>query len=181
MLIHESLAYPGRTLEKIIVRLRSDSSPVIVSCFRFLSRWFPRQDFHFRARERSERNNLFENQSWQRVAYISNVHSYSSHSSYRRKDVIFLVSCLVENLISQLSLALCFIYDLDMLIRTFLQVFTIRLGVIFHISFLCLGKNLAKTGGVSAACWFYLLLPFSQVSSVPIAPVEFSLATPLCL
>lgn len=31
--------------------------------------------------------------------------------------------------------ALCFIYDLDMLIRTFLQVFTIRLGVIFHIFF----------------------------------------------
>jgi len=80
--------------------------------------------------EQSEGNNLFANQSWQRAAYISNVHSH--------RDVIFaffLVSCLVENLISQLYLALCFIYDLDMLIRTFLQVFTIRLGVIFHISF----------------------------------------------
>jgi len=83
------VVYPVWIVEKMILHLPDDSSPVFVSCFCFLRRFL-----HFRAIEQSERNNLFANQSWQRVAYISNVHSH--------RDVIsfFSVSCQVENLIS---------------------------------------------------------------------------------
>lgn len=69
--------YPGMACEKIIARL-----PAIPHLFLFqsfvTSRILPPFPAVFsfsgqRANE-GERNNLFANQSWQRVAYISNVH-----------------------------------------------------------------------------------------------------------